>query len=62
MAGKIYAIINKTNGKVYVGQTVQDLKRRWRPGKMAKAYSSCIALKNALIKYGEENFEKIVLK
>lgn len=62
MVGRIYVIINKINNKVYVGQTVQDLRRRWRPGKMVQAYSSCIALKNALIKYGEEQFEKKVLE
>lgn len=31
--GTIYKITNKNNGLVYIGQTVQELKRRWRSHK-----------------------------
>ena len=29
MKGKIYKITNKINGKVYIGQTIQNLKDRF---------------------------------
>jgi predicted GIY-YIG superfamily endonuclease len=28
--GYIYKITNKTDGKIYVGQTIQTLEERWR--------------------------------
>jgi group I intron endonuclease len=49
----IYKITNLMNSKKYIGQTV-SLKYRWNRHK--KSNSQCIALKNAIQKYGQENF------
>ena len=50
----IYKITNRVNGKIYIGQTTKPLIVRWRlhcsPG------SGCNAMKNAIQKYGKENF------
>ena len=50
----IYKITNKINGKVYIGQTVQSLKTRWR--KHCNKKKGCFALQNAIQKYGKEAF------
>ena len=34
----VYAHINKVNGKMYIGQTCQDINRRWRDG---DGYKGC---------------------
>ena len=59
----IYRIINKVNGKFYIGST-KDISKRW--------YQHCFALnnnthynthlQNAWNKYGEENFEFEILE
>jgi group I intron endonuclease len=51
----IYMITNLINGKQYVGQTTQTLKRRWNFHVCGR--SGCIALKSAFEKYGKENFK-----
>ena len=48
---KIYVITNLVNGKQYVGQTRQPIKKRW-----ARHLSSGNAMYAALIKYGKDNF------
>lgn len=58
MVFTIYAHINKINGKVYVGQTIQLPEKRWKNG---KAYKPCTLFYNAIEKYGWENFEHIIL-
>ena len=55
---KIYIHKNKINGKVYVGQTKQSLKRRWNNG---NGYTQCPYFYNAIKKYGWDNFEHILL-
>lgn len=55
---KIYIHKNKINGKVYVGQTKQRLKRRWNNG---NGYVQCPYFYNAIQKYGWDNFEHILL-
>jgi group I intron endonuclease len=52
--GYIYKVVNKLNGMMYIGQTKNDLYERWRGHK--KITSNCLYLKNALQKYGVENF------
>lgn len=54
----IYKITNKVNGKVYIGQTVGDIKARWRKHKNLHKYPSCspTAINHAIVKYGENNF------
>lgn len=56
--GLIYKITNKINGKIYIGETVQDFERRCRP----QAYKSCTALSAAFEKYGWENFDKQIIE
>jgi group I intron endonuclease len=56
----IYKITNKTNGKSYIGQSV-DIKRRWAEHRMLSR-DETLSLKRALKKYGVENFEFIVLE
>lgn len=53
--GYIYKIVNKVNNKIYIGQTTADLKERWKGH--CKSTSNCLYLKNAMNKYGKENFE-----
>ena len=50
----IYKITNRINGNVYIGQTSKSLKQRW--SQHCRRYSCCQALKNAILKYGKENF------
>lgn len=53
----IYKITNKTNGKVYIGQTTQQLSERWWqhcnrcPSQKHRSY-----IYNAVEKEGEDNF------
>lgn len=53
--GYIYKIKNLINNKYYIGQTVHELKERWRQHK--KKTNNCRYLKNAFDKYGFDNFE-----
>ena len=50
----IYLITNKVNGKQYVGQTIHTLQERWY--NHCSKNSGCVALKNAIDKYGKDNF------
>jgi hypothetical protein len=53
--GYIYKIKNKNDNKIYIGQTTQDLERRWKGHR--KNSSNCRYLKSAFKKYGVENFD-----
>jgi group I intron endonuclease len=53
--GYIYKIVNKVTNKIYIGQTTSDLEERWKGH--CKSSSHCVYLKNAMNKYGKENFE-----
>lgn len=56
---KIYAHINKSNGKVYIGQTGHDDPNiRWKNG---YGYKGNKYFWNAIQKYGWDNFEHIIL-
>lgn len=52
--GKIYKITNLINGKVYIGQTVRSIEKRWK-----EHYNnpSCRILFSAICKYGKKNFK-----
>lgn len=52
----IYKITNKTNGKVYIGQSI-DIKKRWKQHiNEAKSSRQNTYLYNAMRKYGIDNF------
>lgn len=65
---KVYAHINKINGKAYIGQTSQSLEDRW--GLNGNGYLEKLKngeykhrkFGNAIIKYGWDNFEHILLE
>ncbi len=54
----IYQITNNINGKVYIGQSI-DIERRWNQHKYGKG---SIILRNAIKKYGINNFKFEVLE
>ena len=59
----IYCIKNKINGKVYIGSS-NNIERRFKRHKTelnTKRHSNKY-LEKAYIKYGEENFEFIILE
>lgn len=51
----IYKIVNLLNGKFYVGQRSKESKNDYY-------FGSGKILKNAISKYGKENFEKIIIE
>lgn len=53
----IYKAKNKMNGKIYIGQTKQTLKERNRQRKYSKS-----SFDLAFQKYGEENFEWVIIE
>lgn len=58
----IYKISNLINDKVYIGQTIESLSKRWKRHTWTSTKKrNAMAITNAIIKYGEENFiiEKI---
>ena len=55
----IYTHTNKTNGKVYVGLTSMSPEKRWRKG---KRYKEGTHFRNAVDKYGWDNFEHEIIK
>jgi group I intron endonuclease len=54
----IYKLTNKINGKVYIGQTVQELEKRFKAHYKHKANTY---IKNAILYYGVDNFEREVI-
>lgn len=54
----IYMHKNKTNGKIYVGLTSQDVEQRWHGG---NHYEHNAYFSSAIEKYGWDGFEHIVL-
>ena len=60
----IYQIVNKINGKSYIGKTEYDVNHRWKEHLRACRYekNQTRALYRAMNKYGIENFECIQLK
>lgn len=54
--GCIYKITNIINNKIYIGQTVQDVNRRWRQH-VTMDYKKNYYLGKAIHKYGEKSFK-----
>lgn len=50
----IYKITNLVNGKIYIGQTIQTLEKRLK--QHFKPSNGCTILREAIKKYGRENF------
>lgn len=57
----IYLIRNRITGKGYVGQTINSLEMRWYGHRYCAKKQRNLAIDNAIHKYGEKNFERIVL-
>ena len=57
MYGFIYITTNHINGKKYIGQKKYDKSGKWK-----KYLGSGLALKNAITKYGVENFSKEIIE
>ena len=55
----IYMHKNKINNKVYIGQTCLKPERRWRHG---NGYDDSPLFYKAIVKYGWNNFEHIILE
>ncbi len=55
--GHIYMIRNKINEKIYIGQTTRPIEVRLEEHRTGKN-SGCVAIYNAVKKYGWENLEK----
>lgn len=65
--GTIYKITNKTNQKIYVGQTINTVeyrfKQHWREAESEKRLNKTSSyFHNALLKYGKESFELEILE
>lgn len=57
MVGYIYKITNCVNGKVYVGQTIAEVRSRFASHKRnARKNTNPFKITKAIAKYGEENF------
>lgn len=52
----IYKITNDINDKVYIGQTIQTVHKRWKKHLRDSKNGSIYALHNAIRKYGVEHF------
>lgn len=54
----LYMLLNKINGKKYIGITSKTLEERWQNG---TGYRGCRKMNCAIEKYGWDNFYHIVL-
>jgi group I intron endonuclease len=59
--GYVYIIRNKFNGKVYIGQTIQCVKERWRCHIKDTRQGVRLRLHNAIRKYGPDAFDVAIL-
>ena len=55
----VYIIVNRFNGKIYVGSTTRRFDRRWKEHQrlLKRGVHRCIPLQMAYNKYGEKYFE-----
>lgn len=54
---QVYALVNKINGKMYVGSTKRDLKIRLKRHFVKANEGSVCSIHKALRKYGKDNFD-----
>lgn len=57
----VYAHINRINRKVYVGIT-NNIARRWGKNGSGYLYGKCSCFKKAIVKYGWDGFEHMILE
>ena len=63
MIGKIYIITNDINNKVYIGQTVGSLKKRFiNHCSRNNGKSRNMFIKRAILKYGKEHFNILLIE
>lgn len=64
MRGFIYKITNKVNGKIYIGQTIQDVKERFYQHCATKCDEAVLkmSIHKAILKYGKQNFTIEILE
>lgn len=62
MLGTIYKITNLLNNKIYVGQTIQKVKRRWKSHCCMNNCNNGMPIVRAIKKYGKSNFSFEVLE
>lgn len=55
----IYAIVNRVNKKAYIGQTVRNPYKRME--EHCSPSSGCWALRDAILEYGRENFDFLII-
>lgn len=58
----IYKITNKLNGKSYIGQTSKTLRTRWNQHCQSNRKRASPLIRDAIAKYGADNFEAVVLE
>lgn len=54
---QVYVVVNKSNGKMYVGFTERELKIRWQKHLVKANEGSQCTLHKAIRKYGRDNFD-----
>jgi group I intron endonuclease len=54
---QVYVIVNKLNGKMYVGSTERELKIRWQKHLVKVNEGSLCTIHKAIRKYGRDNFD-----
>lgn len=60
----IYKITNLVNGKIYIGRTVESLRKRWKRH-IWRAYNEShphIPISSAIVKYGKDSFDAEVVQ
>lgn len=64
MRGFIYKITNTLNGKIYIGQTIQNIKERFYQHCALKCSKDVLkmAIHKAILKYGKQNFSIEVIE
>lgn len=57
MTYQVYVVVNKINGKMYVGSTERELKIRWQKHLVKVNEGSLCIFHKAIRKYGRDNFD-----
>lgn len=58
----VYKITNRTNWKAYIGQTSKTLRERWIQHSQPNRKRACPLIRDAIAKYGKENFDVVILE